>query len=431
MRLLIRGAGPAGVILALRAVARGWQVRLIDPRMRVSGGVHVHGVQGAELERSRLPDWPATYGLLAPEIPQWADAWCSPEHPLRVVTGSGAHVTGTVLPYGYRMLDKAALRATVDAQVESGSIHLAREEHTGAHWAPDVVVNCTGAPGAQSKVPSSNHKVIYQVAVGLVIPYDEVRLPVQPVFMDWTDAVPTEQATKAHHLHRTETAVPDVPSFLYVQPVEDGWLFEETILATDRVSPHDGGGLGRMLDVLESRLDARLKCHGLDGDRDQMDREIVCFPMGTRRHLWWWPDSQGEWFFGAAGGLVNPATGYSLGAMCSVAEEFLDALAHGSFPLKRRLYANGAWLLRRLGGWLIARADQESLSSFFDSFFRLPHDTQLGYLTGHNGIAVARAMWALRRSTGLCHPFLMPLWRGAWIPGLSRRAVLRLAGAPS
>ncbi|HIW96174.1 MAG TPA: hypothetical protein H9867_06805, partial [Candidatus Corynebacterium gallistercoris] len=196
------------------------------------------------------------------------------------------------------------------------------------------------------------------------------------------------------------------PSFCYIQPLGDGrWLWEETILSTH--APADPDRHAEFYRVLERRLHHRRNQDPTAYGCDQVQgSETVAIPMGTRKGTL-------PHHFGAAGGAINPATGYSLGASLSDADMLLDELGRpsGVRGCVRRANRALAYLLRQLGGELIAQASHETCLSFFDAFFALPARHQLAYLTGHNGVAVAATMWALRKNTGFAHPFLMPLWK--------------------
>ncbi|MBC2681578.1 hypothetical protein GSS87_04070 [Corynebacterium sp. 4HC-13] len=395
--LWIKGLGPAGALLAFRAAARGWRVTGCDPRVEST---------------QRLPAWPATYGLLDSEVPVWARDFVSAPIELRTVTCSERPA-----PFRYCMLNKEALRTAVEAVGIRITSDL-RPPHDAT-----MVADCTGAP--------TDSSAYWQLAVGIVLPYSFLRdATPSPIFMDWS----------------ATTGRP--PSFLYVQHLERGVLFEETVLATG-LSPH------AVIPELERRIEARLDEHFRDWRSHALpDRETVVIPMGTRRARFLsihdfspTPTNTSEdkvlsgastlprIYFGAAGGMINPATGYSVGGAMSQADACLDSLesaggyllsgterARGRIKLHRKANAELAFYLRRLGSELISRADGPTLSSFFDAFFTLDLARQLAYLTGHDGIGVMASMWAMRSIVGWRHPFLMPLWK---TPRQVLRAVLK------
>src|SRR5699024_1102808 len=84
--------------------------------------------------------------------------------------------------------------------------------------------------------------------------------------------------------------------------------------------------------------------------------------------------------FGASGGWMHPATGYSVGAVLADVDRFLDRLAargDASPPGGRML----AWLHRR-GLHVILGFDADRTREFFDAFFTLPDRAIREYLTG-------------------------------------------------
>ena len=224
-----------------------------------------------------------------------------------------------------------------------------------------------------------------------------------PTFMDWsrTPSQPTGEPA----------------SFLYVQPVDQGILIEETVLATARPPREVLGILEQRLwmrgDATASQDNAPLTLGDL---RDNVvTTERVAIPMGTAQPLLWrsprrLPDGALSWSFGARGGLINPVTGYSIAAAMSAADELLDRIEGARLPRATACNRVAAHALRRLGAHLIDRGSSAATTDFFDAFFSLPTSRQLGYLIGHNGAAVAHSMWALRTHTGWRHDILSPLW---------------------
>ena len=376
----VEGLGPAGAAFALRALERGHHVTATEPKW---------------------PDltWPATYGVLEADVPAWADKWFYPPHDVTAHTP-----TQRVLPYRYRMMNKPALLGDVRLAAEQGLLTVSATTSHTAH--ADIVICSHGA--------TRTDIALFQLAVGYVfapgacsasssdahlLPNSDFhRHPPKPRFMDW---------------RKTSNASEFPPSFLYIQPAEDGLLIEETILAT-HLQPHE------QLDELKRRLDQHIECPEFrDFTRSAkiLREEKVIIPMATRARAWYRPATAVEgmrrFYFGASGGLIHPATGYSVGASLNAVDETLDFIAGTQTTLTRLgavFQRELAYWLRQIGGELIARADHSTLADFFDCFFRLPAHQQLAYLTGHSGVEVMKTMWALRRETGFNHPFLRPLW---------------------
>lgn len=377
----VEGLGPAGAAFALRALERGHHVTATEPKW---------------------PDltWPATYGVLEADVPAWADKWFHPPHEVTAHTP-----TQRVLPYRYRMMNKPALLGDVRLAAEQGQLTVTAATSHSSH--ADIVIRSHGATRIDI--------ALFQLAVGYVFapsartfssfdahPHPDIDFrwhQPEPRFMDW---------------RKTSNASEFPPSFLYIQPVEDGLLIEETILVT-HLQPHE------QLDELKRRLHQRLECPEFrDFTRSAKitREEEVIIPMATRARAWYRPttdvDGKRQFYFGASGGLIHPATGYSVGASLNAVDETLDFIAGKQTTLARpsaMFQRELAYWLRQIGGELIARADHSTLVDFFDCFFRLPAHQQLAYLTGHSGVEVMKTMWALRRETGFNHPFLQPLWK--------------------
>lgn len=344
-RLVLKGLGPAGALLAIRAAQRGFHVTAYDPAFDVT---------------SPTP-FPGTYGVFSTQIPAWADRLFSAPEALDVVAGTP--LTRRTLGFSYRMLNQEA----VAEALRCSGVHIKAEP------LPDGVeaVDCTGAPRTDA--------ALWQLAVGWFLPISDAPSDSTPTFMDWAG---------------TAAQAGDCPpSFCYVQRADEGWLYEETILAAHCSA--DAAKQEEVFAVLRARLADRL------GTQTVVREERVAIAMGTRRR-------HKERKFGAAAGFINPATGYSLGHALEAADDFLDGKRAGGWL---------AYLLRQIGGELIARADGATLQDFFGHFFALDTREQLAYLSGRDVLAVARTMWALREGTGLGHEFLRPLFRHPWSVG--------------
>ncbi|OFT36045.1 hypothetical protein HMPREF3166_02475 [Corynebacterium sp. HMSC08A12] len=344
-RLALKGLGPAGALLAIRAAQRGFHVTAYDPAFDVT---------------SPTP-FPGTYGVFSTQIPTWADPLFGAPEPLDVVAGTP--LTRRTLGFSYRMLNQEAAAEAL----RSSSVRIEPEPLPNGMEA----IDCTGAPRTDA--------ALWQLAVGWFLPFTDAPSGSTPTFMDWTGTV--AQAGDCP------------PSFCYVQRTDEGWLYEETILAAHCSA--DAAKQEEVFAVLRARLADRI------GTQTVVREERVAIPMGTRRR-------HKERKFGAAAGFINPATGYSLGHALEAADDFLDGKRAGGWL---------AYVLRQVGGELIARADGATLQDFFGHFFALDTRAQLAYLSGRNGLEVARTMWALREGTGLRHEFLRPLFRRPWSVG--------------
>ena len=246
-----------------------------------------------------------------------------------------------------------------------------------------IAIDASGHPGALMHRPLRAVPA-WQVAHGIVATFD--RPPIEPgscVLMDWRSA-----------RRATTTAA---PSFLYAMDRGDGtYLVEETVLAA-RHPPS--------IEVLADMLRRRLAHCGATVT-DVVSTETVRIPMGAPL-----PFRRAVVGFGAAGGFIHPATGYSISASLRAAPVVADAIAHGfarrATPAAVAAVAwDAVWpagrrhvrALEEYGLSAMLRMDQGELAAFFDAFFALPDAASSSYLTGstslRNCAATMRAAFA-------------------------------------
>ena len=177
-------------------------------------------------------------------------------------------------------------------------------------------------------------------------------------------------------------------TFLYAVPVGDRVLVEETSLAGRPAMPL-------------AQLRERLARRGLAVD--PRGEERVRFPLDA-------PRARGP-AFGAAAGLIHPATGYSVGTSLTLAPAVADAIAE-ALPrgpvAARRAVAQAVWprsarvvhALRRKGLRALLRMPPERLPDFFDTFFAMPDELQHAYLSGRTDVrGTVSAMATLFKSS--------------------------------
>jgi lycopene beta-cyclase len=204
---------------------------------------------------------------------------------------------------------------------------------------------------------------------------------------------------------------PGDPTFLYVVPLAGGrWLVEETSLAGHEPVPEA---------KLRRRLAMRLG-RDLVADAERVERVLIPMASGVPQR------SQRVVGFGAAGGYVHPATGYSVAASLRAAPRVAGAIAHSlgrsADPRALSLDAwNAVWppeqrrarALHDYGLQAILRMSHEEIGVFFDAFFALPEREWAEYLrvdtTATDVARVMRAVfsavpWALRRRLALGSP---------------------------
>jgi lycopene beta-cyclase len=173
------------------------------------------------------------------------------------------------------------------------------------------------------------------------------------------------------------------PTFLYALPLPDGRVFlEETSLVAAPALP---------MAALEARLAARLAARGIR-IRAVHATERCGIPMNAPLPL---RDQRGL-AFGAAGGLVHPASGYSVSTAFQLAPSFAATLAanvdHGPTAA-----AAAAWdelwptdrvrarHLHLVGSAALSRMAPAELRAFFTSFFSLPIDVWSRFLASNPG----------------------------------------------
>ncbi|OZE94468.1 lycopene cyclase family protein [Rhodococcoides fascians] len=331
--VVVVGLGPAGRALSARASAAGMTVIAVDPH----------------------PDrtWTPTYSAWSDELP----GWLSPDV---VATRTSSPTVFTTarrsIERPYCVLDTAALQRSlrsdavqeVQAHAESVRAHsvtLADGTLLGA----GTVVDARGTIGEIG--------LAEQTAFGIMVPRDVAAPALDGVdawFMDWrrdNDAAPT-----------------DVPSFLYAVSTDpETVLLEETCLV---------GRPALSFAVLEERLRTRLRNRGVVvSGAEPVER--VRFPVqpppanGAER---------GVVRFGARSSMMHPATGYSVAASLTAADEVVDYIRRGE-----RVGSLSIWAvqkLRNLGLRTALGLQPELVPHFFASFFDLPVALQRAYLSG-------------------------------------------------
>ncbi|GAB2632771.1 lycopene cyclase family protein [Nocardia goodfellowii] len=330
--MVVCGLGPAGRALAHRGLRRGLSVTVVDP----------------------APDrrWTATYAAWLDELPGWLD----PAVPVATIDrpvawGTRRHEVDRT----YTVLDTARLQRSLDiagAQVvRDRAIDVGRHSVTlasGAVIPGERVIDARGLVRSPARAEQTAYGVIVdgQRAAGI-----------EPSFMDW----------------RTDNgANPGAPpSFLYAVPLGNGSiLLEETCLA-------GRPALGST--ELRTRLLHRLRVRDIELGGDEVV-ERVRFPVEGGR--------PGPGAFGAAGGFIHPATGYSVAAALGAADEL--AAGESGRPLSER----AVHTLRSIGLRALLALPPNDIPLFFDAFFTLPPRAQRAYLSGRTDLSGTAAAMA-------------------------------------
>jgi lycopene cyclase-like protein len=357
---LVIGKGPAGLAAAAELAQKGLRVGVAGPP-----GVH----------------WPAVYGAWMDEVEEAGRPGIVERSWPRVFVnaGSGPREVGRT----YVRLSNTALAEDLVGRCDRGGVAWTDgEAESATHDAAGSTVTLADGRTVRARVvvDASGHRAKlvrrekspepgFQTAVGWTL--EGARHPWaadEAVLMDWADG------------HLPPELRGAFPSFLYAFPLPDGRVFvEETVLARRPAVAYD---------ALRERLRIRLGAMGIEGT-PAGGEERVWIPMGGAI-----PRPQRVVGFGAAAGMVHPATGYSvmrsLLAAPALAEAVAGELGSGRGTPDRA--AEAAWralwpadrrrkqALYRFGLEVLLGMDAAATRAFFDAFFALPSSDWSGYL---------------------------------------------------
>ncbi|GAA2049099.1 lycopene cyclase family protein [Williamsia deligens] len=363
--LVVVGAGPAGRAVAHRAAAAGLDVVVVDPH------------PGRR--------WTATYAAWRDELPPWlsSETVASTAPVVSVFTGRRHRIARP-----YVVLDSDILRSDLSggyaecagmvAGVDTRAVLLA----DGRVFAGSTVIDARG----------SDPTGPVQTAAGVFVDAGDAAAVLgdeAAVLMDWRD--PDGRPLGRPTVGSDGRTLP--PTFLYAIPMGDGTvLLEETCLAADPPVP---------VTELRARLLRRLARTGVDPGRvADAPRESVRFTLDGGGDRPWRP---GPTRFGAAGGLMHPATGYSVATSLRLADDVVGAVVDGR-DVTDALWPSSAravHALRRRGLNVILGLDAAATVDFFDGFFQLDPTRRDAYLSERDDLgAVAAAMAALMPIVG-------------------------------
>ena len=365
--ILIAGGGPAGLSLATSLGTRGHRVLVVDPAIEQA--------------------WDRSYGTFSrPWVEQTlSDAVAHRAERCRITFASGR---SRCLSQGYLRFDTPRLQRllreralSVGAELRPGHVRrrpeglLLEDENGVERRTPPLVVDCTGKGLSSQAIPRG-----YQTAYGAWLRVD--RAPFQQEEMCLMD----------YRSVRDGQALP--PTFLYALMEADGLLFaQETVLcAAQPVSQ----------DALQARLLTRLPRLGIGHFR--IEREERCLiPLGGGT-----PRSSGSVMpYGAAAGMVQPASGYqisrAIGLADEVAEAISSALTEGAGAQEAAARGMTAlWTQDRRRAFSLYEFGLESLlkfnpskwEEFASAFFDLPEPLIVGFMEGTlRSPEVASCMW--------------------------------------
>lgn len=412
--VVVVGDGPAGSALAGRLLAHGVDVLLVGPN----------------------EPWPQTFGVWADDIGTTSPAAWLDVNAIAATSVAGVDVIGETrqhIPRRYVVLDNAAtareLRRGVahlfgiveavrlrQAPLAGTALSGARSATSGPQLplavsvspsapgeqgssasapislATRLVIDCTGRGSVAGRL--AHPRPAWQTAFGVVLDGSPSAASPdsQRARTDERDDVTANEAPTATLMDFRPVLgeeVHDTPSFLYVVPVHDGWLYEETVLAArPGVSP----------EVLAERLAARLGVPiealvdaAVRTERVEIEMTSVVPPSPTEPIL----------EFGALAGFGHPATGYSVAASIRAANRVANAIAaelgdgadrrvdRGTLdPDALKRLRDAVWppsyrATRRwheLGLEVLLTLDRSAVQQFFDAFFELSTSDSADYL---------------------------------------------------
>lgn len=354
----VLGGGPAALAVASACVQRGASVRLIAPDPHAT--------------------WIPNYCLWADEVPLELQDLIEQLWPRAAVATT---LASRSLDRPYVKLDTVALQQHFWETLQESSVGVvpkraARLDHQpsfttihtedGTEHRVRVVIDASGA-GTPFVRRVHARPPAYQTAYGLLLDAPQHRFDAsQMVLMDFRPGPSTSR---------------EPPSFLYVLPLSDGRLFlEETSLARRPAMS---------MSALRGRLEARLTSLGLGGSKP-IGQEHCSIAMGLGLPA----PVQSLVPFGAAAGMVHPASGYLMAHVlrkaAPVAESILDgldkggvddALAAGNATLWPRAHRR-IWEIYGFGLEALVGMNASEVNRFFDSFFRLSVEEWSGFLGG-------------------------------------------------
>ena len=362
--VLVIGAGPAALCIAAALVERGLQVQGLAPHHPAEPWPNTFGIWGPELDELALQD------LLEH---RWSH--CNSYFPeiIKHKFNYGLFNKDALQKYWLDQCLEAGVQwqlgsAAIVEHHAKGSIVISAEAE---RFAARIVID---ASGHQSPLVQRRQETVVasQAAYGIVGRFSAAPvLPDQFVLMDY----------RSDHLSAAE--VDNEPAtFLYAMDLgADLFFVEETSLALAPAVPYQ---------LLKERLLRRLAKRNVE-PVDVIHEEFCLFPMNLPL-----PNLQQQLLaFGSAASMVHPASGYLIGALLRRAPSFADAIAAGIADpeLAAAVIAKSAWrvlwpfelrakrAIYCFGLNKLMRFKQEKLQQFFVSFFALPQQQWLGFLT--------------------------------------------------
>jgi lycopene epsilon-cyclase len=390
---LVVGAGPAGLAVAAEMAERGVSVGLIAPDTPF---VNNYGVWLDEFKE---------LGLEHCLLHKYDDAlvWFNDKDPAE----------GIGLGRGYGQVCRRRLRAELLGRCERAGVKYAPGlVDTLAHGdadegEPSVVTGTLNFHEDAAEAAEGGERPAFEIKAKIVVcstghnrdmlKYEagrapgwqtaygiEVKMPGHPfpinkaVFMDFRQSDPEVENEDPDN----EFGIWRVPSFLYVLPVDKDTVFvEETCLVARVQVPFD---------ELKRRLYRRLSRMGLSVEKENIiEEEASWIPLGGTPPV----APQRTLAYGAAAGLVHPASGFSIVNSLRRAPKFAEAVVAGLNEGGSVAAAERGWDVlwgdesrRQVGFYqfgmeLLMSLRIEQMRNFFTTFFALPQPLSAGFLS--------------------------------------------------
>mmetsp|Transcript_1612 Transcript_1612/g.3697 ORF Transcript_1612/g.3697 Transcript_1612/m.3697 type:complete len:1215 (-) Transcript_1612:111-3755(-) len=364
--VLVAGVGPAGLALAGELAKRGVNVGLVGPDTPFTNnyGVWVDEFEELGLEHTLIDKYDNTLVVIDPKkgpepvgraYGRVGRAELRAELLKRCKTGPGK------VEYYPGMVD----RVVENKATGLSGIHVS----DGTQIRAKMVTMSTGHNRDVLKYDEGDHP-LWQTAYGIEInmtdhPWD----PTKAVFMDLSQSDNDDSKD-----------IVRVPSFLYVLPSKDSVFIEETCLISKIQVPFD---------ELKRRLYRRLQNLNIEVPMESIiEEEASWIPLGGPL-----PEvPQPVLGFGAAAGLVHPASGYSivnsLARAGPIAEKIIEGITNSDGHR-----ADEAWSLMwsaeqrrkmafyQFGAEMIAKMPLPLLQEFMRTFYKLPAPFWKGFLS--------------------------------------------------
>lgn len=371
--VLVIGAGPSALAIATATAESGLQTAIIAPDptepWRPRFGAWADELEGLGLgQRCIAGQWPRTVAH-SPRRRSLGRAYVSLD-----TAGLQAHLRAAAERAGVEELTGRVERVVHDSA--SSVLGLA----DGRRLPARLVIDAAGA-GSPFVQRSGATRPSWQLAYGQLLrvrgghpwPLDEM------VLMDFRPPPGSGPSWR------------QLPTFLYAMPYDEEHVFVEETSLVHAAPP--------TMDQLRARLADRLAAMGVTGEvlEEEHCRILMTGPLPT--------PGQRTLAYGAAAGMVHPATGYQLARVLHTAPQLAAAVHQGlreSGPAAAAeagwdlLWPSGrrrSWALYTFGAEVLAALDLPVTQAFFAAFFRLAPSLWEGFHSATLPPAgVARAM---------------------------------------